>query len=345
MIEQEQNQPETQAIIPIRGTERGLQVQSLDEMRRWAMFVVDSGLAPACFTTASQVIVATQYGRELGFSLMQGLRSIAVINGKAQIYGDAALALVKKSGLLKGGYSEKVEGVGDKMVAKVHSVRVAPNGFESEVKTEFTVEDAKKAGLWGKKGPWSTHPKRMLKYKARAFNLRDNFPDILMGMHTVEEMEGEEYEALPAPTCATPKRADRKPVEASVVEPTPEAAEPETTDTATQEEPQAPVEPADPETLKAMYAGIVNTFNDRVLEINQKYSLGRLEKLFVEFATFVLMLDAKDLPDADSWTVELLTALNDNLKGGLPEPILAMIPVDEPEQAEAAEDAAEPGKD
>ena len=343
MSEQEQEQ----AIIPITGDERGLQVRSLDEMRRWALFVVDSGLAPDCFQTASQVIVATQYGRELGFSLMQGLRSIAVVNGRPQIWGDAALALVKQSGTLKE-FSETLEGEGDKMVARTHSVRVYPTGLEDTVDTEFSVNDAKTAGLWGKKGTWKTHPKRMLKYKSRAFNLRDNFPDILCGLHLVEEMEGEEYEALPAPTCDTPKRADRKPAGDVTVTDTPQTItespethteQPETTTLESEPFDEGPLnarprdepepEPADAETLKAMYAGAVNTFNDLVFERNANFSLGKLKKLFVEFATFTLMVDANDLPGEDEWTMPLLTTLNAELAKGLPAAITEMIPVEE----------------
>jgi hypothetical protein len=38
-------------------------------------------------------MVAIQHGMELGLAPMQALQSIAVINGKPVIYGDAALAL------------------------------------------------------------------------------------------------------------------------------------------------------------------------------------------------------------------------------------------------------------
>ena len=48
----------------------------------------------------------------------------------------------------------------------------------------------------------------MLKYKARAFNLRDNFPDVLFGMHLTEEMYGEE--PLPAPESDVKPRGERR---------------------------------------------------------------------------------------------------------------------------------------
>jgi hypothetical protein len=50
----------------------------------------------------------------------------------------------------------------------------------------------------------------MLKYKARAFNLRDNFPDILKGMHLQEEMVGEVDEPMEKPVCNVEPRGTRR---------------------------------------------------------------------------------------------------------------------------------------
>jgi hypothetical protein len=58
---------------------------------------------------------------------------------------------------------------------------------EPDVHSSFSVSDAKRAGLWGKQGPWSQYPKRMLQLRARAFALRDAFPDALRGLASAEE--------------------------------------------------------------------------------------------------------------------------------------------------------------
>ena len=51
----------------------------------------------------------------------------------------------------------------------------------------FIVADAKRAKLWGKAGPWTDYPKRMLRFRARGYVLRDLFGDVLKGLRTVEE--------------------------------------------------------------------------------------------------------------------------------------------------------------
>ena len=54
---------------------------------------------------------------------------------------------------------------------------------------EFSMQDAKQAGLTGKQGPWSQYPRRMLQMRARAFALRDVFADVLRGVHVAEEAQ------------------------------------------------------------------------------------------------------------------------------------------------------------
>jgi hypothetical protein len=47
------------------------------------------------------------------------------------------------------------------------------------------MDDAKFAKLLGK-GVWQVYPKRMLQMRARSQNLKDNFPDVLMGSAIAE---------------------------------------------------------------------------------------------------------------------------------------------------------------
>jgi hypothetical protein len=88
---------------------------------------------------------------------------------------------------------ESIEGDGESMVATCTAKR---RGYETPTVARFTVADAKKAGLWGKSGPWSQYPRRMLQLRARGFALRDAFPDVLKGLVTAEEAQ--DYPTTPA---------------------------------------------------------------------------------------------------------------------------------------------------
>jgi len=55
------------------------------------------------------------------------------------------------------------------------------------VERRFSIDDAKRASLWGKSGPWSQYPKRMLQMRARWWVLKDLYSDVLKGLKPAEE--------------------------------------------------------------------------------------------------------------------------------------------------------------
>lgn len=175
---------------PMRLGVRGLQFQDFDALYRFAVCVQRSGLAPKGMTTPEAIAVAMEMGLEIGLSPMQAIQNIAVINGRPGVFGDAAKALCDASGLMEA-FAETIEGEGDgrKAVCTVKRVGRTP------ATTTFSVTDAKRAKLWGKDGPWTQYPDRMLMFRARGFALRDVFPDVLKGLVTVEELM--DYPALP----------------------------------------------------------------------------------------------------------------------------------------------------
>jgi len=163
---------------------KGIELESFEALWRFAQCVAASPFAPRGMEKAEAIVPAIQLGLELGLTPMSALQNVAVINGRPGIYGDAALALVRASGRCES-YSQKIEGEGDNRAATVISKR---DDQEEAITSVFSVTDAKKAGLWGKQGPWSQYPDRMLLFRARGFNLRDNFGDILKGLQTLEEI-------------------------------------------------------------------------------------------------------------------------------------------------------------
>ena len=115
---------------------------------------------------------------ELGLQPMQAMQSIAVINGRPSLWGDAMLALVKAH--------PAFEWIKEECDGNVATCTIKRRG-EPEVVQSFSLEEAKRAGLTGKQGPWTQYPKRMLQMRARGFALRDAFPDALRGVVSAEE--------------------------------------------------------------------------------------------------------------------------------------------------------------
>lgn len=179
---------------PISFGASGVQLTSLEDAFRFARAIVASGFAPKGMDKPESVLVALQWGAELGLTPMAALSNIAVVNGRPSLFGDAALALIRASGQLEQ-YSETEVGKRgqDDYGWKISAKR---KNFDGQSET-FTVADAKQAKLWGKAGPWTDYPHRMLKFRARGFLLRDMFGDVLKGLKTAEEIRDEPLNVTP----------------------------------------------------------------------------------------------------------------------------------------------------
>lgn len=198
--------------------------QSLSEVMEYAKMISKSEMMPKDYRNKPEnIVVAIQWGYEVGLNPIQAMRNISIINGRPSIWGDAAIALVRASGLLE--YcNESIEN-------GVAICAVKRKGEPEQVRT-FSELEAKRAGLLNKQGPWSQYPQRMLQMRARGFALRDVFADVLNGVITAEEAQDTHADTEritiatePAPVAIT---APAEPVEeAEVIEIASEAAKAE----------------------------------------------------------------------------------------------------------------------
>ena len=197
---------------------RGLALHSVAESMTFGKILANSEFAPKDFRGKPEsCLLAIQHGAEIGLGPMQAIQSIAVINGRPAVWGDAALALVMANPVCEY-IRETIEGDGDKAVAICETKR---RGYPASRSVRFSVEDAKKAGLWGKAGPWTQYPRRMLQLRARGFALRDAFPDVLKGLVTAEEAQ--DYSTATTAADAISEAVDTAPSVPPRIEATPAA--------------------------------------------------------------------------------------------------------------------------
>lgn len=167
------------------GTMRALEITP----DTWAMI---QAVAPACHlsrllgvASPEQAIVVALTGHELGFGLMASFQFIAIVQGKPSLSPRGALALALNSGELTG---LKIEELDDKN-GKPYSCRVSlkrKNGMEYT--TEFTMDDARKAGLVKPGGAWDTYPRNLLKWRSIGFALDTLLPDVSGGLKRSDDM-------------------------------------------------------------------------------------------------------------------------------------------------------------
>jgi hypothetical protein len=158
--------------------------QTLADAMQLAKMIAESDLAPKDYKgKPGNVLIAMQMGAEIGIPALQAIQNIAVINGRPSIYGDLGKAM-----LLAGGCRIEERDMKEIKVTGEGWCKITrPDGSEPTIRT-FSIENAKEAGLWGKAGPWTSTPYRMLAWRAFWFSARDAAADMLKGLSGAEEV-------------------------------------------------------------------------------------------------------------------------------------------------------------
>jgi hypothetical protein len=179
-----------------------IETQDLKDSWRIAEMAAKSDMVPAAFKNRPEnIMIAWQYGYELGISPMASLQNIAVINGRPCIWGDMMLAIARNNPEFED-IKETVEDVGGVLTARCEVKRKN----QTRIVHTFSLDDAKKAGLAGR-DVWTKYTKRMLQMRARSYALRDAFSDSLAGFRMVEEEQDVDLKDITPKTKETKKQS------------------------------------------------------------------------------------------------------------------------------------------
>lgn len=175
-------------------------------MAKLAGQFANSSMVPSAFRNEpGNVVVALAAGMPLGLSPLACLQSVAVINGKPTLYGDAPIAQVLAHPSLVSIDEEATGSLqkGDRTWG-VCVRRKQQGGNVTTTTRSFSIDDAKRAGLWDKAGPWKSYPDRMLYNRARAYAVRDSFADVLQGVQLAADATDDMPHSEPATKPAEP---------------------------------------------------------------------------------------------------------------------------------------------
>lgn len=187
---------ETKTIIAAAGSALGSDPAFVkyELAKRVAHTLSVSNLVPDAFRgRPNDIFVAINMGSELGLEPFQAIQSIAVIEGKPCLYGDGLIGVVRASPKCQW-IEETISEDG-----KTATCRTQRKGDPNPVSQSYSMSDAMQAGI-DTKFNWKKHPKRMLQMRARAYCLRDAYPDLLKGLGVVEEQR--DHEDTPPPVTA-----------------------------------------------------------------------------------------------------------------------------------------------
>ncbi len=145
-----------------------------------AEFYAQSGTVPKDYIgRPGNILVAMEFGAEIGLKPLASLQNVAVINGRPSLWGDALLGLV-----LAHKDNQGVEESFD-ITTNTATCLVKRKG-RKDITWTFSFADATAAGI--RNNPvWKNYPRRMAQMRARGFAIRDMWADVLKGLGSAEE--------------------------------------------------------------------------------------------------------------------------------------------------------------
>ena len=170
-----------------------LNVELMGDVYKIARLFAASSLVPECYRGGEKSVglancfAALSMGFELGITPMQALSHIVVVNGRPAIDGQLAISLANRRASIIGGIRYEEGGKEDQQYCTAWT-----QDKETLERKEYTITiaDAKKAGWFAKShSHWNKDPRLMLRYRAASYLVRTYYPDAVMGLHTIEELQ------------------------------------------------------------------------------------------------------------------------------------------------------------
>ncbi len=182
------------------------EVGEFEQLQRVANMFAKSKMIPEHLRgNVADVAICLYSAKMLGVDPLLYMQGSYVVHGKVGIMGQLAITLLNVSGVLKGGVhyefnKEKTEcvawGIRSDTGARVESSVVS-------------VALAQKMG-WMKNQGWISNPELMMRYRSATYLVRTNFPEVLSGMRTVDELEDSSVQEPPMKFVNPPHDPDTK---------------------------------------------------------------------------------------------------------------------------------------
>lgn len=149
----------------------------------WLAKVLYSARLFGEYNNVEAVLGTILTGRSFGIDAVTSLRSFHVIKGKQTMSATLMVGLVKKRvDICK--YFRLVESTTERAVYE--TLRA---GEPEPTRMDYTIAEAKTAGLTGKGGNWDARPKTMLRHRCATELARAVYPDLVAGIYSSEEMQ------------------------------------------------------------------------------------------------------------------------------------------------------------
>ena len=161
-------------------------LEMMERALKFSEIMAQADIIPAHYRgKTANVFIAVQSALRMNLDPMHVMQNTFVISGRLGMVSSFAISLANGSGLFDSGISYKIEGKGDDLKVTAYA-NLKKSGWE--ISYTITMKEAR-AERWTKNAKYRTLPELMLRYRAATLLIRTHVPEVLNGMHMVEEIE------------------------------------------------------------------------------------------------------------------------------------------------------------
>lgn len=167
--------------------------KTMAQLQRLARMYAESGLVPDHYkNNVAGCAIGIQMALRMHVDILTFLQCSFVHKGKIGIEAKLAMARLNTSGKIKGRVTYKLErGPDGKVKSCTATAEDADSGeiFSQTVDWDMVVAEGWNNSNGTQKSKWNTLPDLMFQYRAGIFLARIHYPDVLLGMYTIDELE------------------------------------------------------------------------------------------------------------------------------------------------------------
>jgi RecT family protein len=197
----ERERTEQQRMAEVKFGPDGLESSNLASLWRVAQLYSRADILPEQYRGKPEnCLIALQMAARLRVDAFAFMQSSYIVYGKPGVEGKLAIAMLNASGKIKGRVRFEFSGEG-KTKACTAIVVDKDSGEEIRVSVDWATVEREgwhlPKGKSNQPSKWTTIPDQMFRYRSAVFLIRAHYPEVMMGISTLDEIEDVEDKPQP----------------------------------------------------------------------------------------------------------------------------------------------------
>lgn len=194
---------EQQQLATVTLNRDGLESSSLAGLWRVALMYSRASILPEHYRGQPEnCLIALQMAQRCKMDPFAFMQSSYIVHGRPGIEGKLVIAMLNASGKIEGRIRFEFSGEG-KTRSCTAIVKDKESGELIKLPLDWKTVEAegwhlpKGKGDYKQPSKWTTIPDQMFRYRSAVFLVRAHYPEVMMGLHAVEELEDVDHPAPP----------------------------------------------------------------------------------------------------------------------------------------------------